>query len=117
VVLAAALCAPPATSQEDKEASHALLVGSVFTAEGLSLPGVKVSIKRKDDKKPRWRAVSDNRGEFAVRLPIGQETYEITTDDKKFEAQTKTVQVHGAERVDVFFRLTRKEDLKEKKDE
>lgn len=104
-------------AEKNKDDSHALLMGSVFTADGLSLPGIRVSVKRKDDKKPRWRAVSDRRGEFALRLPAGTETYEVTTESKAFESQTKTVEFRGSERVDVFFRLARKDNTEEKKKE
>jgi hypothetical protein len=116
LLLAVLLCLPASSADKEKN-DHALLMGSVFTSDGLSLPGIRVSVKRKDDKKPRWRAVSDRRGEFALRLPAGAGTYEVTTTSKEFESQTKTVEFRGAERVDVFFRLARKENGKEKQEE
>lgn len=117
LLLAILLCPTALPAEKNKDDSHALLMGSVFTADGLSLPGIKVSVKRKDDKKPRWRAVSDRRGEFALRLPPGAETYEVTTKSKEFESQTKTVEFRDGERVDVFFRLARKDNTEEKKKE
>lgn len=115
VLLLAFLLYPPSLpAEKNKKEPPALLMGSVFTADGLSLPGIKVSVKRKDDKKPRWRAVSDSRGEFALRLPAGTETYEVTAGGKTFESQTKTVELRGSERVDVFFRLARKDNSEEK---
>lgn len=97
--------------EKSKEKPFALLFGSVFTAEGLALPGVAVIVKRKDDRKPKWRAVSDSRGEFAVRLPAEAATYEVTTQSKAHENQTKTVEISGRvnETATVIFRLACKE--------
>lgn len=100
-----ALATPSPGPRKEKGKHHALLIGSVFTAEGLSLPGVQVTVKRKGDRKPKWKAVSDRRGEFAVRLPPGRATYEVTTHSKNRENETKTIEVYNRERVDVFFRL------------
>lgn len=106
-----------AGKKKKEPAPHALLFGSVFTQEGLALPGVPVTVKAKDDRKPRWRAVSDRRGEFAIRVPPGPGTYEVTTESKDRKNETKTVEVLGQERVDVFFRLPLKEQKNESKEE
>lgn len=102
----AVLLGLPALSGEPKP--YALLAGTVFSPEGLSLPGVRVTIKRKQDRKPKWDAVSDRRGEFAVRLPAGRDTYEVTTHSKDFTNQTKSVELAGSERVDLILRLSPK---------
>lgn len=96
---------PASPKKESKKKHYALLVGSVFTEEGFSLPGVPVSIKRKSERKPAWRTVSDRRGEFAVRLPPGRGTYEVSTLSKERENETRTVEIYGEERADVLFRL------------
>lgn len=117
VVLAIGLALPAGVSagkKKQKEEHYALLVGSVFTAEGYSLPGVRVSIKRKGDRKPHWHAESDHRGEFAVRLPSGPATYEVTTESKNRVNETKSVEFKDEERVDVFFRLALKDKPEEK---
>jgi hypothetical protein len=41
----------------------------VFTDQGFALPGARVRVRRADEKKPKWEATSDRRGEFAVRVP------------------------------------------------
>jgi len=112
-LLALLLVTPLAISEageKQKEKPYALLQGNVFTAEGFALPGIEVSVKREDDRKAKWRAVSNSRGEFAVRLPAGAATYEVSTHSKQFENQTKTVEVAGGtkESVVVVFRLARK---------
>lgn len=108
--LAAALAVPLQSGEKEKEKSYALLSGSVHSAEGFSLPGVPVSVRREEDRKPRWRAVSDARGEFVLRLPAEPATYEVATESKDHENQTRTVKVAGTDKetVVVLFRLARK---------
>lgn len=103
----AALLAAAAAKKKQPE-PHALLLGTTFTAEGLSLAGIPVAITRKGDKKPKWRTTSDARGEFAVRLPAGHAVYEVATESKEHENQTQEVEVQGEESVSIVFRLARK---------
>ncbi len=115
VILAALLFAPRALKAEkEKEKPHVLLRGTVFTAGGLALPGVLLTIKVKDSRKAKWRAVSDRRGEFAVRLPVGHQTYEVSTHSDEHENQTKTVEIAQQESVNVIFRLSPKDEKQEK---
>lgn len=95
-----------AAADKDKDKPHALLAVGVFTADGFALPGIPVSVKRKDDRKPKWQGRTDRRGELALRLPAGRGTYEVTTASKEHDNQTQTVDVYGEERMDVIFRLT-----------
>jgi hypothetical protein len=115
-VILAALFFPPRAleAEKEKEKPHVLLRGTVFTAGGLALPGVPLTIKIKDEGKPKWRAVSDRRGEFAVRLPVGHQTYEVSTHSDEHENQTKTVEIDERESVNVIFRLSPKEERQEK---
>jgi len=108
--LAGALALPLQSGEKDKEKSYALLSGSVHSVEGFAISGVPVSVRHQEDRKPRWRAVSDTRGEFALRLPAEAATYEVTTESNEHENQTKTVKVAGTgkETVVVLFRLARK---------
>ena len=112
VLLAALLAgmAPLAGIEKRKKEPepYALLLGTTFTAEGFSLPGIPVAVTRKGDKRPKWRVTSDARGEFAVRLPAGHDVYEVATQSKEHENQTQEVEVHGEESVTVIFRLARK---------
>ncbi len=110
--LLALLCFLPAAGDEPKP--HALLTGTVFTEDGLALPDIPVSIKRATDHKVRWRARSDARGEFALRLPPGPVTYEIATDSKRHQNQSKTVEFKGEEHLNVIFRLSVKTRQEEK---
>lgn len=114
LLLSGLLTAVPAASAEPKKKPepHTLLLGTTFTAEGLSLPGIPVAVTHKGDKKPKWRVTSDARGEFAVRLPAGHEVYEVATESKEHKNQTQEVEVQGEESVTVIFRLARKDEGK-----
>lgn len=113
VVAAAALlmgvCVAFAGSEAKKqETAYALVAGTVFRETGVSLPGAEVSIETvaAESSKPRkWKAVTDGRGEFAVRLPVGQASYKVTARAPGCESEEKVVQTTGEDRVDVFFRL------------
>jgi len=102
-----------ATADKDKDKPHALLAVGVFTADGFALPGVPVSVKRKDERKAKWQGRTDRRGELALRLPAGRGTYEVTTESKEHENQTQTVEAYGEERMDVVFRLTPRRNSRE----
>ena len=106
--LLATMAGPAAADKKKLPEPHALLLGTTFTDEGLSLPGIPVTVTRKGEKKPKWRATSDSRGEFALRLPAGHKVYEVATQSKEHENQTQEVEVHGEESVTVIFRLARK---------
>lgn len=87
-----------------------LIAGTVFQSNGLSLPGASVSVVAAaddpDSRKPRpWTAVSDARGEFAIRVPAGSMRYNVSVEAEGFEPQEKQVQVEWDQRVDVYFRL------------
>lgn len=115
VILTVLFSTPGALPAErEKEKPYVLLRGTVFTADGLALPGVLLTIKVKDSRKAKWRAVSDRRGEFAVRLPVGRQTYEVSTQSKQHENQTKTVDIDEQEGVSVIFRLSPREEKGEK---
>lgn len=86
---------------------YAVVAGSVFRESGLSLPGAEVAIspdpqagqtpvKIRDSK-----AVSDNRGEFAFRVPVTAMRYTVKAKLKGFEPQQKSVDIEGEQRTDV----------------
>lgn len=67
-----------------------LILGTVFNESGYGFPGVKVRIRRKDEKKFRYEQYTNYRGEFAVRVPDGIE-YEVVVTQKKYMEQTQVV--------------------------
>ena len=48
-----------------------LILGTVFNENAISFPDVQVRIRRTGEKKFRWDAYTNSRGEFAVRVPPG----------------------------------------------
>lgn len=67
--------------------------------EGTSESGPGRSRSRKIE------AVSDARGEFAIRVPPAPMRYTVTVKAKGFKTDQKEVAIQGEERVDLFFRL------------
>ena len=95
--------ATPANPQENKDRTvpSFLIVGTVFNESALSLPGVQVRIRKKDEKKFHWETYTNSRGEFAVRVFPGYE-YEVVTHAKKYQDQSHDVDA----KVDVQQRLS-----------
>jgi len=88
------------------QTSYSLIKGTVFTAEGRSFPGAKVTVVRTDidakqQKKSRREAVSDRLGEFAFRLAVGPAKFHLTVEAAGFPKQEKNVEISGDERTDV----------------
>lgn len=70
-----------------------LIIGTVFDERALSFPGVQVRIRRMDQKKFRWEAYTNSRGEFAVRVPEGFD-YEVVVRAKHYQDQSKSVRTN-----------------------
>jgi hypothetical protein len=91
---------------------YAVVAGSVFDAEGRSVRGLKITIRRADEKKPRWEVVSDARGDFAQRVPAGRADYIVRPELKdKQAAENAEVKVHieNEEQQSVALHLTEQE--------
>jgi len=90
--------------------SHAddfLVRGTVFTAEGLALPGAELRIRRVSEKKFRWDTASNSRGEFAVRVKMGSD-YEVVVRAKGFQPQSMAVNAANGDRIkELVFRMQR----------
>src|SRR5579863_9953216 len=93
--------APPAQSPSSSSSSssskhrksHAndfLIIGTVFTDKAYALPGAHIRVRRTSEKKFRWETYTNSRGEFALRVPQGDE-YEIVVIAKGFADQTNPV--------------------------
>lgn len=111
--LAAALAAPPqSTSAPQKNAAlpdYALIYGTVWGPDNAPAAGVPITIRRAQDKKPKWELMSDRRGEFAQRVPPGKQDYVIQANIKVPKGQPKpevTVQIDNDERKDIGLHLT-----------
>ena len=85
---------PSSSSKHPKQKySHAndfLIRGTVFTDKALAFPGVQLRIRRASEKKFRWQDATNSRGEFAIRVPQGDQ-YEVVVRAKGFADQAKTI--------------------------
>jgi Carboxypeptidase regulatory-like domain len=82
-----------------------LVRGTVFTQEGLALPGAELRIRRAAEKKFRWQTVSNSRGDFAVRVKMGAD-YEVTVRAKGYREQSLPVDAKTGDRFkDLVFRM------------
>jgi hypothetical protein len=77
---------------------------TVFTGQGFALPGARVRIRRTDDKKFRWEAISDRRGELAIRVPQDAD-YEMTVEARGYKTQTQKVDGRDGNRADLTIRM------------
>jgi len=85
--------------------AQAIIAGGVYDEAGYALPGIRIKIRRGKERKPQWEAVSDARGEFAVRVPAGPQTYVVSTHSKEHLNQEQPVEIYGRERTELIFRL------------
>lgn len=94
---------------------YALIFGTVWSPDSLPLYGVKVKIRRANEKKARWEVYSNQRGEFTQRVPPGPADYVVWADLKGIKARQgkplrlqREVTIHfdGEERQDIGLHLT-----------
>jgi hypothetical protein len=89
-------------------------VGTVWGPDDRPVYGVKVKIRRADQKKAKWELYSNHTGEFAQRLPAGKRNYVVWADTKGLKSLTGkkidpgpevTVQNESEERMDIGLHL------------
>jgi hypothetical protein len=112
LVLLASILLPPtrAAAGKKEQAPYALIFGTVWGADSQPAYGIKVKLRRADQDKAKWEAVSDHHGEFAFRVPAGRFDYVVQADvkskDKTAKKPETKVHVDNDERVDVALHLT-----------
>lgn len=96
--------------EKEKQAEpFALLIGTCFDETGFSLSGAKVIIQLMSSESgtKKWERLSSPRGEFAVRLPPGKNSFRVTASKDGFQSAEKTVSFEGEERLDLMLHLQR----------
>jgi hypothetical protein len=93
----------PSDSSSSRKSKHShaddlVIRGTVFNERGLALQGVKLRIRRSDQKKSHWETYTNFRGEFAVRVPKGPD-YEIAAESKGFAKQSQAINGQSEEGV------------------
>ena len=102
----------PAAQNNSGAKDYALIIGTVWGPDDRPVRGIPVTIRRESDKKPKWELVSDRRGEFAQRVPVGKMDYIIQANIKVAKGQPKpetTVEIEDNERKDVGLHLTQEQ--------
>ena len=103
---------PPQSNKSEKP--YALIYGTVYGPDNLTVYGVRVHIRRSDQKKPKWELYSDHTGEFAQRVPAGQAIYVVWADLKGYKpvngkrlaaGEPVTVEIQNDERADISLHL------------
>jgi hypothetical protein len=115
-LIATPLHAPGPVAQKNASAEdYALIVGTVWGADDRPVAGVPIKIRSATNKKAKWELVSDRRGEFAQRVPVGKQDYIVQADIKTPKGQPKpeiTVEIDNNERKDVGLHLKPQEPAK-----
>ncbi|HYY69479.1 MAG TPA: hypothetical protein VE734_07080 [Terriglobales bacterium] len=106
----AVLTAAPAGSSGKRAAEpYALIFGTVYAPDNHPAYGVRVKIRRADQKKTQWELYSDHQGEFAQRVPAGAADYVVWADTEGNHAPKTevTVPIEEDERVDIGLHLNK----------
>lgn len=93
-----------AQSSSKSHTNDFLIFATVFTEQGFALPGARVRVRRADEKKFRWEAMSDRRGELGIRVKQDAE-YEVTIEARGFKPQTVKVDAREGDREDLTLRM------------
>jgi hypothetical protein len=105
---AGSIFAPAAPGSSQNQAnSHAhdfVIFATVFTEQGFALPGARVRVRRADEQKYRWEALSDRRGELGIRVKQGAE-YELTIEARGFQPQTRKIDAREGDREDLTLQM------------
>ncbi len=102
---------PASADKKPKKASEtgqpfAVIAGTVFRPPGFALPGAGIQIVPDSEGKPKKiTAVSDGRGEFAVRVSSVPLRYTVSVQCNGYQSQRKTVQIEGEQRKELTFQL------------
>ncbi len=99
--------------QNRHDKPYALIFGTVWGPDDHPVFGVKVKIRRENEKKARWELYSDHNGEFAQHVPPGKQDYVVWADAKRYKsasgkrlyAEAVKVHIDADERVDTGLHL------------
>jgi hypothetical protein len=110
------LCAVPSAAAQQNGSSrqkdYALIYGTVWGPDDQPVPGIHVSIRKAEERKPRWQVISNRRGEFDQRVPVGAQDYVVEADLKLPKGQPRpqlTVHIDDNERKDISLHLTQEQ--------
>jgi hypothetical protein len=96
-----------AGSSQKQTNSHAhdfVIFATVFSQQGFALPGARARVRRADEQKFRWEAMSDRRGELGIRVKQGAE-YELSVEARGFKPQTRKIDAREGDRQDLTLQM------------
>lgn len=112
-----AVAAPFPRDKKAEQSHYGLIFGTVWDSRDQPVYGVRVKIRRADQKKARWQVYSNHVGEFEQLVPAGK--YVVWADVKRPKKSPKrgdqshpwsppqtAVEVHNDVRVDIGLHLT-----------
>ena len=122
-MLAACLAAPAfgwaadGKKKSDGASDYAIVAGTVFRDNGLSLSEAEVTIEVAPEpgapapagksRVKKLKAITSSRGEFSFRVPPVQARYKVSVAAKGFQPADKVIEIQGgAERADATFSLS-----------
>ena len=110
LALSVLLVTPAAAEKKPKKPSaseaFSVIAGTVYRPPGFALPGAEVEITPETDgKSKKMKAVSDSRGEFAVRVPVVPMKYKVDVKSNGYQPQQQAVSIEGEQRKDLSFQL------------
>jgi hypothetical protein len=105
--------AAAAGAKKKHEKPYAVIFGTVWGPNDHPLYAVKIKIRPENEKKARWELYSDHNGEFAQRVPAGNQDYVVWADPRNLKSangdrlQAEEVKVHvdADERVETGLHL------------
>ncbi len=62
----------------------------------MAYPNVKVQVRRENEKRFKWETYTNSRGEFAIRVPDGQE-YEVVVKEKNYKEYSLKLNANNGE--------------------
>jgi hypothetical protein len=104
------LAIPAAPVYQRPDQPYALIFGTVWGPGDHPLYGVRVKIRRADQKKAHWELYSDHNGEFAQRVPPGPADYLVWADLKGYKSASGK-ELHQDGEVKVHVDNDEREDL------
>jgi len=112
VLVAVLVFAGPAAAEKkpkkNGEASEvsSVIAGTVFRPPGFALPGAEIEVTPEaEGKAKKFKAVSDARGEFALRVPPVPMKYKVDVKCNGYQPQHQVVAIEGEQRKDITFQL------------
>jgi hypothetical protein len=106
-MLATARVPGTAAADEKQHSLHAydfVIFADVHTERGFALLGAKVRVRRSDERKFRWEAISDTRRELGVRVKQGAE-YELTIETRGFKPQMRKIDARAGNREELTIQM------------